>query len=248
MSGQTRMMLPDAQEVVCKEIFRGALPCEVEEWFQDDMGQECVFHIFDRSPEMVKAALVCKSWNAAYKDYVKAFFAEEDRKFRQTVIVNALAMCGLARYNAAHVGEVGEHTQEYHAMVFRKWDQEAYLASFVLTRWKPEGEDVHTLHMEYGARTLDACMVMGTIDQPAEGVRLTQIPAVCFEHPAEPDKEQAWQEWREDFIWRTEEWLALKGQQQPSVDEANAIAQYDEVYGAWHKTWLAERKEQTQSE
>ena len=248
MSGQKRMMLPDVQEGVCNEIFRGALPCEVEEFWQTDMEQDCVFHIFDRSPEMVKAALVCRSWNAAYKDYVKAFFAEEDRKLRQTVIVNALAMCGLARYNAAHVGEVGEHTQEYHAMVFRKWDQEAYLASFVLTRWKPEGEDVHTLHMEYGARTLDACPASAWTHLPPLGVRLTQIPAVCFEQPEEPDKEQAWQEWREDFIWRTEEWLALTGQQQPSVDEANAIAQYDEVYGAWHAAWLAERKEQTESE
>ena len=81
-------------------------------------------------------------------------------------------------------------------------------------------------------------------------MRLTQIPAVCFEHPEELDAEQgrALQQWREDFIWRTEEWLALKGQQQPSVDEANAIAQYDEVYGAWHAAWLAERKEQTESE
>ena len=247
MSEQTRMMLPDAQEVVCQQIFCGALTCEVEEFWQTDMEQDCVFHIFDRSPEMVKAALVCRSWNAAYKDYVKAFFAEEDRKFRQTVIVNALAMCGLARYEADHVGEVGEHTQEYHAMVFRKWDQEAYLASFVLTRWKPEGEDVHTLHMEYGARNLDACPALNVIDLPTIRVRLTQIPAVCFEHPAEPDKEQAWQEWREDFIWRTEEWLGLNGQQ-VSLDEANAIAQYNEVYGAWHAAWLAERKEQTESE
>ena len=260
-------MLPDVQEGVCNEIFRGALPCEVVEWFQADMGQDCVFHIFDRSPEMVKAALVCRSWNAAYKDYVKAFFAEEDRKFRQTVIVNALAMCGLARYNAAHVGEVGEHTQEYHAMVFRKWDQEAYLASFVLTRWKPEGEDVHTLHMEYGARNLDACPALNVIDLPPIRERLTQIPAVCFEHPAELDADQRreLEQWREDFIEKTEEWLALKGQQQPSLDEkteewlalngqqpsldeANTIAQYKKVYGAWHAVWLVKCKEQTDSE
>ena len=186
--------------------------------------------------------------NAAYKDYVKAFFAEEDRKLRQTVIVNALAMCGLARYEVDHVGEVGEHTQEVHQVQFMKNNIEVVLSDAVLTRWKPEGEDVHTLHMEYGARKLDACVLVDTIDQPAVGVRLTQIPAVCFEHPAEPDKEQAWQEWREDFIWRTAEWLALNGQQQPSADEANAIAQYDEVYGAWHAAWLAERKEQTESE
>ena len=243
-------MLPDAQEVVCKEIFRGALPCEVLEWFQDDMGQDCVFHIFERSPEMVKAALVCKSWNAAYKDYVKAFFAEEDRKLRQTVIVNALAMCGLARYNVDNIGAVEEHTQEVHQVTFRKHCHEVCLSDTVLTRWKPEGEVVHTLSMEYGARTLDACPDLGWTYLPDSGVRLTQIPAVCFEQPAELDAEQgrALQQWREDFIWRTEEWLALKGQQQPSVDEANAIAQYDEVYGAWHAAWLAERKEPTESE
>ena len=244
------MMLPDAQEVVCKEIFRGALPCEVEEFWQTDMGQDCVFRNFSRSPGMVKAALVCKSWNAAYKDYVNAFFAEEDRKFRQTVIVNALAMCGLARYAADNLGEVGEHTQEVHQVQFMKNNIEVVLSDAVLTRWKPEGEDVHTLHMEYGARKLDACMVMGTIDQPAQGVRLTQIPVVCFEHPAELDADQRreLEQWREDFIEKTEEWLALNGQQQPSLDEANAITQYKEVYGAWHAVWLAERKEQTESE
>ena len=80
MSGQTRMMLPDAQEVVCKEIFRGALPLSLDEWYEDSMGQDCVLRNFSRSPGMVKAALVCKSWNAAYKDYVNMFFAEEARK------------------------------------------------------------------------------------------------------------------------------------------------------------------------
>ena len=120
--------------------------------------------------------------------------------------------------------------------------------SFLEIRKDASSEDVHTLHMEYGARNLDACPALNVIDLPTIRVRLTQIPAVCFEHPAEPDKEQAWQEWREDFIEKTEEWLALKGQQQPSVDEANAIAQYNEVYGAWHAAWLAERKEQTESE
>ncbi len=244
-------MLADVQELVCKEMFRGALEGSVDEWTEwteREIEQDCVFHIFDRSPGMVQAALVCRSWNAAYKEYVNAFFQGEAIELQQTAILNGLAMCGLARYDADDVGEVREHTQEYHAVVFHKWDHEAYLATLVLTRWKPEGRNVHTLHMEYGARKLDACVLVDTIDHPAQGVRLTQIPAVCFEHPAEPDKEQAWQEWREDFIWRTGEWLALKGQQQPSVDEANAIAQYNEVYGAWHDVWLAERKEQTESE
>ena len=65
----------------------------------------------------MKAALVCKSWNAAYKEYMNAFFQEETRKLRQTVIVNGLAMCGLTRYDADNVGEVGEHTQEVHQVI-----------------------------------------------------------------------------------------------------------------------------------
>ncbi len=266
-------MLPDAQEVVCKEIFRGALACEVVQFWQTDMRQDCVFHIFDCVPEMVKAELVCKSWNAAYKDYVKAFFAEEDRKLRQTVIVNGLAMCGLTRYDTDHVGEVEEHTQEVHQVLFYKGYHEVVLCDAVLTHWKPEGEDVHTLAMEYGVRSLDEAPYNGesTEDKPfcpKVGMRLTQIPAVCFENPTELDADQRreLEQWREDFIEKTEEWLTLKGQQQPSLDEkteewltlngqqqpsldeAITIAQYKEVYGAWHTVWLVKCKEQTDSE
>ena len=44
MSGQTRVILGDVQELVRKEIFCDALACDLDEWFQDDMGQDCVFH------------------------------------------------------------------------------------------------------------------------------------------------------------------------------------------------------------
>ena len=183
------------------------------------------------------------------------FFAQEARKLRQTVIVNALAMCGLTRYEVDHVGEVGEHTEELHIVQMMKGGHEAILLDAVLTRWKPEGEDVHTLAVEYDVRSLDEAPYNGesTEDKPfypKVGMRLTQIPVVCFEHPAELDADQRreLEQWREDFIEKTEEWLALNGQQQPSLDEANAIAQYKEVYGAWHSAWLAERKEQTESE
>ena len=182
------------------------------------------------------------------------FFAQEARKLRQTVIVNALAMCGLTRYEVDHVGEVGEHTEELHIVQMMKGGHEAILLDAVLTRWKPEGEDVHTLAVEYDVRSLDEAPYNGesTEDKPfypKVGMRLTQIPVVCFEHPAELDADQRRElaQWREDFIEKTEEWLALNGQQ-PSLDEANTIAQYKKVYGAWHAVWLVKCKEQTDSE
>ena len=111
-------MLQEMQETVCKVIFSGDLPCTVDEFYEETEGQDCVFHIFNRSPEMVKTALVCKSWNQAYRDYLKVFFAEQDAKLQQTAVSNGLAMCGLARYEVDHVLAVPQYTQELHIVQF----------------------------------------------------------------------------------------------------------------------------------
>jgi hypothetical protein len=61
------MMLEDVQEIVCKWIFSGDLPCEVCDFEFPDMAQESWVHNINCSREMMKAALVCKSWNQAHK-------------------------------------------------------------------------------------------------------------------------------------------------------------------------------------
>ena len=234
-------MLPDAQEVVCKEIFRGALPCEVEEFWQTDMEQDCVFHIFDRSPEMVKAALVCKSWNQAYRDYLKVFFAEQDAKIQQTAVSNGLVMCGLTRYEVDHVLAVPQYTQELHIVQFWKGQSDVNVLDLMLTRWKPDDSDVHTLVVEYGARGLDACPYNG---QPGfyvdTATRLTQIPEVCFEDPAELLLAQRCEleKWKQDFSEQTALWLPT---QRDAEDQVDAIEVWNKAYAAWHPAWLKAR-------
>jgi len=231
------MMLEDVQEMIFKEIISGGLPCTVNEFYEETEGQDCVFHSFDRSPEMVKAALVCKSWNQAYRDYLKAFFAEEDAKLRQTAVSNGLAMCGLARYEVDHVGDVPQCTTELHIVQFMKGRHEVNLLDLMLTRWKPDDGDVHILFVEYGARGLDATPYNGEGDfYVSNATRLTQIPQVCFENPAELVLAERCEleKWKQDFSEQTALWLPT---QRDPEDQVDALETWGQAYDAWKTVW-----------
>jgi hypothetical protein len=51
-----------------------------------------------RSPEMVKADLVSKTWRQAFRDYLKSSLAAETQKIWQTAITGGLEMCDFDRY------------------------------------------------------------------------------------------------------------------------------------------------------
>ena len=227
----------EIQEIVYNVIFSGDLPCIVNEFYEEIEGQDCVFHSFNRSPEMVKAALVCKSWNQAYRDYLKVFFAEQDAKIQQTAVSNGLVMCGLTRYEVDHVLAVPQYTQELHIVQFRKGRHEVNVLDLNLTRWKPDDSDVHTLVVEYGARSIDACPYNEEDGfYVSTAMRLTQIPQVCFEDPAELllAERCELEKWKQDFSEQTALWLPT---QRDPEDQVDALETWGQAYEAWKTVW-----------
>ena len=228
------MMLEDVQEIVCKGIFSGGLPCVVDEFSLDDEAQDCVFHCFDRSREMVKAALVCKSWNQAYRDYLKAFFAEEDEKLQQTAIANGLAMCCMTGLDDDGPGNLAQLMEEIHIVQFKKWRHDFQLLNLHLTRWRPDDSAVPTLAVQYAVRGLDADWEVDMTTLAA--TRLTQIPQLMFEHPAEmvlAEQLEA-EKWGYDFIQQTALWLPT---QRDAEDQVDAIETWKQTSSAWKTVW-----------
>ena len=137
------VMLIDVQELVFNLIFSGDLSCSVDDYYFPEIAQEAWVHNVDRSPEMMKAALVCQSWNQAHRDYLNVVVAAIDAKLRQTAVSNGLAMCQLARYDVDHVGDVPQYTEELHMVKFQKGqDRDWDVLGLTLMRWKPDDSDV----------------------------------------------------------------------------------------------------------
>ena len=242
------MMLADVQEFIWKGwIFSGDLRCTVDDWYFAELAQEAWVHTLHRSPEMMKAALVCKSWNQAHRDYLKVVLAAVDAKLRQTAMSNGLAMCGLGRYEVDHVGDVPQYTEEMHIVLIQKGDWEVNVLNLCLVRWKPDDSDVHTLAVHYGARSLDACPYRGeqTEDKPfyvSDATRLTLIPQVCFEDENELGEEQRreLEKWKQDFREQTALWMPT---QRDAEDQVDAIEVW-RTFSSWHAAWLEGRKGQ----
>ena len=221
-------MLEDVQGIIFKDlIFTGGLPCVVDRFYLDDQCQNCVFHCFDRSREMVKAALVCKSWNQAYRDYLQVFFAEEDEKLRLTAIDNGLAMCTGTDLPGVPEPQLME---EIHIVQFKKWRQDFQLLNLHLTRWKPDDSALPTLAVQYAVRSLDADDSVEMTDLHA--TRLTQIPQLFLEHPASlgEDESNEAEQWGYDFIQQTWMWLPT---QRDAEDQVDAIETWKQTFDAW---------------
>ena len=227
-------MLIDVQELIFNLIFSGDLPCTVDDWYFPEIAQEAWVHNVDRSPEMMKAALVCKSWNQAHRDYRNVVVAAIDAKLRQTAVSNGLAMCHLARYEVDHVGDVPQYTEELHMVKFQKGeDRDWDVLGLTLMRWKPDDSDVHMLAVHYCARSLDACPDNDLYLSPI--TRLTQIPQVCLENPTELGEVQRreLEKWKQDFSEQTALWLPT---QRDAEHQMEAIEVW-RAFSPWYKAW-----------
>ena len=92
-----------------------------------------------------------------------------------------------------------------------------------------------TLAVQYAVRSLDAD---DSVEMTAlHATRLTQIPQLLFEHPAElPLAEcQEAEQWGQDFIQQTDLWLST---QRDAEDQVDAIETWKQTFGAWKTTWL----------
>lgn len=247
------MDVEEMAEMVCKVIFQdelmvcGSANTPVDDFYVD--GMTAFFYNFDLPNDVVKAALVCKKWNQTYKDWLQRFFEKEDMKLRETAVVNGLAMCGLARYDVDDVLDIEQHTQELHTvMVHFGREVEMIMITLHLTRWKADDAEEHTLTVEYWPKAQVACArpvwhdyfrqrhgpyVDIICNMPA---RVTQIPQVCFEAPAElmlAQREEI-EKWKQDFAESTALWLPT---QRDAEGQEVAIEAWRRDFGAWKKAW-----------
>jgi hypothetical protein len=220
---------------------RASANTPVDDFYVD--GMTAFFYNFDLPNDVVKAALVCKSWNKAHKDYLQEVIVAVDTKLRQTAVTNGLAMCGLARYEVDHVGDVPQYTEELHMVKIHNGRRsEVDVLGLMIMRWKPDDSDVHTLAVQYCARSPDKCpyyeeQTMHTDIYESPVTRLTQIPQVCFENEKELGAEQhrALEKWKQDFSEQTAAWLPT---QCDTEDQVDAIEVWNKAYDAWHPAWL----------
>jgi hypothetical protein len=246
----TGLIFADVQDALFEVMFQNELVLHsVDDW--DIEGVESFLHNWDLSDNVVKAALVCKKWNQAYEDCLKRFCEKEDAKLRQTAVVNSLALCGLARYEADAVSQLKQHTQEWHTVSVDFGDRVTMsMLSLTLTRWRADDAALHTLAVEYwphkemvGGKTpffeyfVQKYQTSGNM--PA---RVTEIPQVCF--MADSELTQAQREelakWKEDFAETTALWLPT---QRDTEDQAGAIEAWRRDFRAWRDAWLKKQKE-----
>jgi hypothetical protein len=163
--------------------------------------------------------------------------AAVDAKLRQTAVSNGLAMCGLARYEVDHVGDVPQYTEELHMVkMYNGLRSEVDVLGLMLMRWKPDDSDVHTLAVQYCARSPDKCpyyeeRTMRTDLYRSAATRLTQIPQVCFENPAELVLAERCEleKWKQDFSEQTALWLPT---QRDAEEQVDAIEVWNKAYEA----------------
>jgi hypothetical protein len=237
---------PDVQQQVCAVIFRGELKWEMNDFYID--GMDCFMHCFDRSPEMRKAAVVCKAWHKKHREFLQAFFAKKEAQLWQKAVAHGLAMCGLARYEVEDQIDMEQHTEEYHSLQLSYGPSGDYaVMDLHLTRWKPDDAEEHTLAVE--TWTVD---LLGRLtgdmpdffeDMP---VRLAQIPQLCFaaEDELVQAHEQIWQ-WKQGFAELTTLWLPTR---RDAPGQAGAIEEWRREFGAWRKAWLDAQKAGSDSE
>ena len=151
-------------------------------------------------------------------------------------------MCGLARYGVDHVGDVPQYTEELHMVKMHNGRRsEVDVLGLMLMRWKPDDSDVHTLAVQYCARSPEKCpyyeeQTMQTDLYQSVRIRLTQIPQVCFENPAELVLAERCEleKWKQDFSEQTALWLPT---QRNPEDQVDALETWGQSYNAWKTVW-----------
>lgn len=235
-----RVMLLDVQDEVCQKIFQGELTC-VETRFSDE-GMACTLRQFDRSPEMAKAAVVCKSWHQKHREYLKEFFAKEEERLWQTAVADGLAMCGLALYGADDPADIPMHTEHYHSVYMSYGTgEEICVLDLHLTRWQPDADEDYRQTLAVQAWTADM-LGPAEVTLPAlfenMPVRVTPIPPWCWQQEEELSTLdlQTVQEWKEYFKQETLLWLPT---QRDAEGQAAEIAAWRRDFGAFRQTFLA---------
>jgi hypothetical protein len=194
---------------------------------------------------------LCKKWNQAYEDCLKRFCEREDLKLRQTAVVNGLALCGLARYEADTVSQLKQHTQEWHTVQVDFGDSVTFsMLSVWLTRWKADDDAPHTLVVEYyphkemsGGKPPFCEYCYEKYPHPPDmPAHLVEIPQVCF--MADSELTQAQREevakWKDDFAEATALWLPT---QRDAEGQEAALEAWRRDFGAWYEAWQKKLKE-----
>jgi hypothetical protein len=237
---QIDLSCPDVQQQVCAVIFRGELKWVMNDFFID--GMECYMHCFDRSPEMRKAAVVCKAWHQKHREFLQAFFANKEAELWQKAVAHGLAMCGLARYEVEEESHMEQHTEEYHSLQLSYGPTgDCPVMDLHLTRWKPDHSEEHTLVVEtfmidqLGPLTWPKMHMLNWFDDmPA---RVTQIPAMCWEpeHELTLEQHKEKKHWELKFCKQTARWLRTR---RDAKGQADALEAWRRDFGAWREAWL----------
>jgi hypothetical protein len=236
---------PDAIDVLFEMMFEDELvEHPVDEFDEGTPKTECFFYSFyDLSMHCVKAALVCKKWNQAYKDCLKRYFEKEAAKIRQTAVRRALAMYGLSRYEVDDARDMEQHTQELHEVQLNISDHLVIsIATLQLTRWDVGDGSLQRLTVECSAR---AQMVSAHVDffeyfvgknnqecMRTLPARVEVIPQACFEDPANLTlaQREMIETWKQDFAEATTLWLLT---QRDAEGQEAEIAAWKRDFGAW---------------
>jgi hypothetical protein len=247
----TGLVFADVQDALFEVMFQNELVLHsVTDW--DLEGVESFLHNWDLSDNVVKAALVCKKWNQAFEDCLKRFCEREAAKLRQTAVVNGLALCGLARYEADAVSQLKQHTQEWHTVQVDFGDRFTLsIVSLTLTRWKADDAALHTLAVEYyphkylvgGKTPFFEFFKHNSFQTPDSAtVRLVEIPQACFLADAELTQAQRGElaKWKQDFAEATALWLPT---QRDAEGQQAALAAWRRDWRAWYQAWLKKLRE-----
>lgn len=195
-------MPEDMQSVMAKCIFTGP---PSEETFQIKP-QLCGFGapggnlrtIWHVAPHVGKAALVCKTWNQSYKDYLVKGLGEIFESVCERAVDMALNLCDCDEYSDRRF------LPQYTRLVYSAFREDKCLFTMRFTRMSNNTNEMHELIAVYAVPE-DSVSGMS----PRSPVKTIKLPRVCniSVRVIEAAQLAEFQQWRQEQVTVLEGWL-----------------------------------------
>ena len=196
-------MPEDMQNVMAKCIFTGPVAEETVEkkhhlcGFAAPGGNlRTIWHL---APHVGKAALVCRTWNKKYKDYLVTGVGELFQSVCERAVDLALNMCDCDEYSERRF------LPQFTRVVWSAYRGEECLFVLRFTRMGSREDDTHELLAQYAVPHDRVFWTMS----PRSPVRTTKLPRVCGISIREIEAADLaeFQTWRAEQVAALEGWL-----------------------------------------
>jgi hypothetical protein len=209
-------MPEDMQSVMAKCIFTGP---PSEETFQikphlcgfgaPGGNLRTIWHV---APHIGKAALVCKTWNQSYKDYLVKGLGEIFESVCERAVDMALNLCDCDEYSDRRF------LPQYTRVVYSAFREDKCLFTMRFTRMSNSTNEMHELIAVYAVPE-DSVSGMS----PRSPVKTIKLPRVCniSVRVIEAAQLAEFQKWRKEKVAVLEEWL---GEQHAVFQKRSVVA------------------------